>query len=609
MAPLYLGHPNNGAQTVAPSLAERGIDLLRAKPSDLKVIAIPDAVQPGFQSYKAYLPAFMLATFRRERISTQQVAYPIQIDREHYMPFILPPLIIDYARPPSAEVIEQLSNIGFEAVDIQNKRCLTFRSYTVNQLRMISETKPNSLTRTSINTANLESIQVYMLLIKIFSSFFRTHNYPAFSDDLHGIEDQLMDFKFETTKKRKRGVDDVGGEDRSARASTEAQSPDTPMDDVTSAPQATDEITLYHAKPARDSIPWGNASQIPNASGIFCPYVPDLATNDNAMVPYVIQRYFLLCLGNTQSKCVEMYDKVLSAWGVLSKTAAGDVLSHMAKMIDVSLNAQARVFPLFSGKHYNGSLISGGRFKLYTRGVVYRPIAYQQLTDELAQAKLHSGVLKVIADMVGDAEEAPLIVASKSMRELAEVLSQCEMSEETRKNVLRESVHLVFPQRFWGINSNSIMKALALVQDSSVAIPLETPMHAHQLFETNRVASVLSAFGYQAPSFLIPSTPVIKLTTSSPAPKTFVIRTVAHQAAVEDLKQVIETKQITNNPTTLSKKHQDRSLNGNDKTVVWQTLLSLVKAQTVGSNLDASKDPDDVAEAGEQDGGVDLEAF
>jgi hypothetical protein len=127
---------------------------------------------------------------------------------------------------------------------------------------------------------------------------------------------------------------------------------------------------------------------------------------------------------------------------------------------------------------------------------------------------------------------------------------------------------------------------IGLLKNTAERIPDDLPMHPAYLFNSERVASVLSSFGYQAPSPRLPSCPKVKLARGGDPPKNLVFRLVAVESAVSDWLLTIKSKEITNNPATLSKAFKDRQFNGGDKKMIWASLVDLVNAEAVAAGLD-----------------------
>lgn len=175
------------------------------------------------------------------------------------------------------------------------------------------------------------------------------------------------------------------------------------------------------------------------------------------------------------------------------------------------------------------------------------------------------------------------------MRDLSNFLRTTEMSKETNDAIKKEAVYLNFNNRHLSINSNILDKAMDLLRDTSGVIDDDYPIHANQLFENDRVASVLSALGYFAPNLFIPSCVSIKLVDGSDPPKKSAWRTVTLSSAISDSdwKVMLKDKLIHNNSTNLSKSFKDRSFIGTKKSRLSFSLLNLTNAQGVASTDNA----------------------
>jgi len=149
-------------------------------------------------------------------------------------------------------------------------------------------------------------------------------------------------------------------------------------------------------------------------------------------------------------------------------------------------------------------------------------------------------------------------------------------------------MQLSFQTRYWAINETTVSTALRLLSNHDT-IPETEPMHPSALVEPSREYSVLSCFGYQAPSFLIPSAPRCKLTDVSP-PASLVVRGKNLKAAVDDFRAMRASQQITNNPKSLSSQYHDRGISSQMKGEIWAGLkracATPVSTEQVSSSTD-----------------------
>jgi len=476
------------------------------------------------------------------------------------------------------EVTSELSSFAYTRENRKSKNlAYIIECPTIEVLRRMVELKANELVPANVNTANLSSFRYWMLTMRVISLFLSTHRYPAFytrNDQMSYRTELITETKW---KKRKTGdntlveilqypsednLEDVVEEKRKHKA-TQAR----PLD----------HIHLSYAKPPSSTsyVAYGNASEIPNSDSIFCPYTPALASYDTEMVPDVVQRYFLKCLGSTPAGISDCMDKLRGAWGILGMTDAGKALSHLCAVIDIALRAQCTVFPLFHGHTYEGSLICGSAYSVTIERRVYKPITYEAMQKVLVGAKLHSSILREIRTLVGDADTDETLEKIESYRELNRYLCGKSLDENTKITVKKLVVHLCYKQRFWPITPSTILKALELLMNTE-DIPDSVPLHPSCFFSDDRDALVLSAFGYMAPTFTIPNGQKFILQPKAPAPEHFQVRPVALTSAIADFKQVRSSRTLRNNVANASAAHQEKTLKGTDKRDVWASLLKLI---------------------------------
>ena len=62
-------------------------------------------------------------------------------------------------------------------------------------------------------------------------------------------------------------------------------------------------------------------------------------------------------------------DGIRSAFGIIGRTDSGNVLAHLCKTLRIALRAQARLFPIFDGRTYEGSIVSGSKFTIAINGL------------------------------------------------------------------------------------------------------------------------------------------------------------------------------------------------------------------------------------------------
>jgi hypothetical protein len=576
--PVYFGHKNHRGLSVSPALQSLGIDLLRSTPNDVSAISRPLVVQPGYTSYVSHLSAFMKAYLTRVNVPLNQQGYLAQLPLNQCIQIGHPPLVIDYNGPIPSKHVDILGTIGFERIKMnKTDNILRFPSITLDQAKEIHRTNPNLTTPAPVNTVNLAAFESWISVLKLVSLLLLSHTYPAFTDDDHFLGD--IDTLLEDLTKRKAGSE-LGNTPKRARQGDavnrnrgEGDEEMVDEDDLLLPDEST--ITLHKAKPPRNNVPgWGTPDELPNASGLFFPFVPELTSYDTVTVPRLIETFLIQSLGNKPEKQLEILDKIRSAWGIIGKTDAGNAMAHLCKVIHLSLRAQARAFPFVIDGVYQGCVLSGGRFWVGVNGQVYRPLSYIKLQEETGSYHMHSRVLDRIMELVDDVDFA----RPETMRSLRQVLLAATLTEEDRDEVRKLSVSLHFKNdKFLAVNAQTLMRVLQDIISLGDAEDLSLPMHHSALFSRDKVFVSLSSFGYQAPSFQIDNCPKVSLSSVKP-PQTLVVRQKPLDVATVDWKSMIESKEMRNNPRNLSRANRDRSIVGNDKTALWGELVKFARA-------------------------------
>lgn len=598
--PVYLGHPNNKGLTVSPALKSLSINLLRASPHDIRIIANPRVIQDGYSSYISHIAAFLAAYVKKETVPTDKVGYPISFPANECIPLPLPHLVISYNGQIPSSSIESLNEIGFERVKVNRKDdLLLFRDYTLEQARAIVKSNPLRVTPAPANAVNLNAFDSFMIVLRIFSNFLRAHTYPAFTDEEHktDIESQIEQYTIE-----KRGAKETPEEEPNAKRSKTSGGEmeiDNDSGESVLPPVVTPrkEIKLRRAKPPNANVlGWGTPQQLPNTSGHFFPFVPELASWDMYTVPNLVDDFFLKCLGKTPELQVERSDQIRAAWGIVAKTDTGDALAHIGKMIHLAIRSQCRVFPIISDGTYQGSILSGARYYIGHYGKIMYPLQFAKLQEETSDYHFHTKCLLTILQLVDDDAVLAEEDRPKTMRQLRNVLLEATLSEDERDQIRKLAIHLNFKEKFLGLNAQTII--VLLKEFENLAEPdYELPLHPSALFSRDAIFVALSAFGYQAPSPWIDNCPKVKVQGTTP-PQTFVFRQKPLEIATLDWKKVLETKEIANNPKNLSRQNRDRSLAGNDKATVWgkmvETMSSGGEAHEESTVDVVEKDDDDV---------------
>jgi hypothetical protein len=342
-------------------------------------------------------------------------------------------------------------------------------------------------------------------------------------------------------------------------------------------------ITLTRAKPSiSNGLCWGPITHLPNASGLFVPYVRDLCIADTQTVPDLIANYFARCLSPTINGVPDALHKLKSAWGTICLTDSGHEITHICKCIDIALKAQCTVYPVYTNNIYEGTAILGCGYTLSMNREVFRPTSYAELQDDVKNGSLHTKSIKEIKVEIDDEEHYLEVDNATSIRELSIVLKGISLDSTQRRNITKSAHNLAYTAGYWSTSTNYVLCALDLLANPDKSIETDTPMHPDYIFSDDRVEMVLCAFGHFAPSFMIQGGTTFDLKQDK-IPNTFGVRTVALASAITDMKYVIQEGKITNNKQNLSKKHGDTTVNGQTKKDVWK-LLSAVHTNQLATD-------------------------
>jgi hypothetical protein len=265
-------------------------------------------------------------------------------------------------------------------------------------------------------------------------------------------------------------------------------------------------------------------------------------------------------------------EQVRSAWGVISSTEYGLVVTHICKCIDIALQAQSMIYPIFHNAVYEGSVICGSGYCVNMQKKRYEPISYADLQVLVRDSSAHSKSIKRIASIVADKYDYDIV---ESMRELSNHLKGVKLDELQKQEIVKVAQGLSFlNSRYWSTTTTNVKQMLDHLMNADDDLPEGMPMHPKFLFSNDRTELVLSAFGYMAPTFMLPNGSKIKLDRGEP-PKNLLVRTIAVETAILDMKYMVENGYITNNLQNISARHRDSSINGPDKLSVWKMLNQL----------------------------------
>lgn len=534
----------------------------------------------------------MAAYVSQTRLSVIQPYYPLRYRAaDGLVTTSLPPLSFAFSNTPPNEILESIRSAGGQELSVKGKMVFIVENPVPEMIRSWVEAGAIKTSPAAINSANIESLSTLSLIRRIFSNFFCAHQYPAFSDPGH------MDYSEKNwlqAKSSKRTADSTltpRQRSKRPRATEEDDGSIAGDDDIimeqVDAPGPDDGKIVWAIPPPPGFQGWGNVDDAPEAYGIFIRFVDETqnSTGERA-IHDTLTKYFMGCLGNTADAVKNMYNKMKVDLGVLIHTRIGRELAHMAKCIDIGLQAQARIFPVIDGEQYMGCAIYGVGFQLHYYGTVLSPVTPESLNERLAAANSHRSSLSAIANIADDDAGSDInkdILACTSMMALRKELLQGALTAEDRDQIVALSRHLRFGPKMLNVSPDNIVRILSLVQHPEEEIPDDIPINPSMLFEMDRLALAWSAFGDLAPTCHFPGAPQVDLKKSRELPKHIGFRMIPRAEATLDMQQILSSKKFSN--CTLNRRsgpYKDRLYTGLDGSRVLSALAAASGVTSTG---------------------------
>lgn len=581
---FYFGiQPSGPTDKISPALQDRGINYLRTAPSLLKLIGLHSITQPGFASYASCLPAAMYATHINETIDVSNEGYPIGTTVDQCFPIPPVPVIFTFVNRLTEAEYNDWAGQGMTRQILANSNRMVYMldNATPELIRSLRRGFGGRITTTARQIAGYLNIEAYNGMIqvcRIFSGFLRTHGYPAFSDPhTPKFDDGLLS---QGNTKRKRSVQDEGP--RRARGGRvegeEGDDEDMELEEGEIPEDTTPLIKIFRVKPNPVQNPWGPVGSVPTGYGLFFPFVEDLAAPDSDAIISCISRYFIKALGPSMISQSQAFEKLRSAIGVLNSTRMGHILAHIATCISIGLQAQVRIFPIFSDTLYEGSVLIGAEWSLGHKGLITYPVNPETLSATILDSVAHASSLASIVTTLARALRREVEIDQiRSLWSLHELCISASLTENEKISIGRLAANLNFNQRRFRINAECLNHLFKLLSGDE-QFSEDSPIHPAALFSQDCTELALSCFGFEAPSFLPDGGTCTAIQGSSPSH--IAIRSIPLPRAVLDMKLVRQNKTIAIPITRLSVPYKFRQLNGREKDKVWDMLKEFCETTT-----------------------------
>jgi hypothetical protein len=580
MPKIYFGHPKDG-ESESVELRALGLKYNKAEPSRIGLIGLRTLEQPGYESYIHHIAGFMFANDTKEKQKLNQVGFPIRHPITSCIPVLQPPLHIKIKGSDTEkfEVLFRKNELEYTKSKQRTGKD-EFTTFTVSNaisalgpLRSVESLRSHAPS----GQVSFNGFLAYLLAIRIFSSFYKAHTYPAYSapteeEDYSGLKRRIIESE-ESRKQLK--MDKTGGV-----PVTEA---DVSMNDDPNQTEPEDKVVLRYAKPGDSTVlPWGNSlGDIPNTHGIVFPFVHQLSNWDKDMVPLVMERHFIRCFGSNDKGISTAYSSFVESWkSEVYSTHSGLVLAHMAKIIMIALPAQARPFPLFENGQYRGCYLSGANCSIALKANLVRPESFANNQDDLRQMFGKERLLDWLSNEVitdDDDKEEFLLTPFKTLREVDNFLFQKTIVPDNENQLIKAkamAANANFEQSYLPVTVDNVLLMVTTSLDGN--IDASVPLHHEAFWSTDPFEKNLSAFGPGVPSPHIPGGKEITNFKQVPAQSSACFRRCQLRSAVSEWKDVIENGSVRNEPRNLNARFQFVKVSGTEEKGKWYRMMDTV---------------------------------
>jgi hypothetical protein len=173
---VYLGNLPKASQVVSSDLRARGINLLKAAPSDLRPFVLAD-ISPNYAIYRTHLSSYIRAA---ELESTVLLNDPYrQFGNKTFPSFYRAPSIIwSFDVPPTEERRNAMKG-EFDAEDTLSKGKPALHAImTLKNIRdLISKYSPLEVTPSNPSSLNIAAYKQLVVLYRLFDTVCKTHQY------------------------------------------------------------------------------------------------------------------------------------------------------------------------------------------------------------------------------------------------------------------------------------------------------------------------------------------------------------------------------------------------------------------------------------------------
>jgi len=516
---IRLGLAPKATSTVSDSLRKKGIDLLKAMPSDINYQVLPTFDYPlSYSLYRTSIHAFVRAAETNTTVSMND-PYMLFTSTEVPVYAPLPTINFNFASPIADTERDSLLEMGcFDSV-IRGKASMVIEEATRERVaRIVSDANPIQITPGSPTAINIAAYKQFLLLHRLFYTLVRTQQYPN-SDVDRKFKDIIEIDEVSFDKVDHAAVDeDVSNSGYKTNYTQEIPQSAWTQFYLASNPSMKAHCNLVVRHAAYFPIVQ-SANQLPDYPGFLCPFVLDLSLPDRSIPIDIINRYFLGCLGDTEREAADAFNRLKASWGVLAITPWGMELAHMYWCLGYMMLTGCTIRVITSSvDKYMGCALLGDGYALQLDDSLIHPASVEKMREDFSAASPHDAAVSVIFNKIfftDNEKRAEAKMTCTSIHDLRKVLAKQGTSELGRREIEKNAAFLDYANDFrpLPITGANISKILQIIAETTMDESL-VYLHHSEIMNPSRTERLWSAFGPLAPSFRVPAGKKMELSGS-----------------------------------------------------------------------------------------------
>lgn len=474
-----------------------------------------------------------MATKLQETISATRPGYNLIEKVENCISLPYPPLAIMFANKLTGDEVTAITSLGASIVPGRSDgdTMYSFGSDSINKALLtylLKHKKKSKLTNPHpMGATNLAGLQALHKAMAIITWFLKTQYYPAFHGPVADAEEGLSTFDtlegFITSKRKGTFALRYGkrlrleGEDETMAEEDETMGGVGDDQGLEAIEVGSGSSSVPKAKPS--PIPAqivGDPTSIPTLPGLCFPYFPNMIEPDTNFVASIVAHWFLECLGDTREEIISGHKALKGGIGSFARTASGMILQHIFAGIKLAIEAQARLYLLVSDGRYTGFTLHGWYFTVVIDGYKHRPVVFEELLKKVQLIDEHAVAVARIMERLSrlrlkDSNKKPTKAwlqgeraKLSNARGIADLVRKFDLEEDDGTEIEKLSNKLAFPQRFWDLSVENILKAIDLLVSKSFPPP-DAPMFTRGgvVTTSSPLLSTFACFGESAFSFRV----------------------------------------------------------------------------------------------------------